>query len=52
MQLDQESQDRLITWADLNAPYHGSWSEGGANKQILARRMELRKQYANIDYNP
>ena len=52
VQLDAESWDRLIAWADLNAPFHGTWSEGGANQDILARRMELRKQYANIDFNP
>ena len=52
VKLDEEAWERLITWADLNAPYKGSWTEAGANKQILERRMELRKLYANDDYNP
>jgi formylglycine-generating enzyme required for sulfatase activity len=52
VKLDQEAWDRLTAWADLNAPFHGSWSDAGANKHILARRMELRERYANITYNP
>ena len=52
VKLDREAWDRLTTWADLNAPFHGSWSEAGANQQILARRMELRAKYANDGYNP
>jgi len=52
VKLDQESWDRLVTWSDLNAPFKGSWTEAGANRQILKRRMELRKLYANDDYNP
>ena len=27
VQLDAEAWDRLITWIDLNAPYHGTWTE-------------------------
>jgi formylglycine-generating enzyme required for sulfatase activity len=52
VKLDREAWDRLTTWADLNAPFHGSWSEAGANQQILARRLELRAKYANDGYNP
>jgi len=52
VKLDQEAWDRLIAWADLNAPFRGSWTEAGANKDILERRMELRRLYANDDYNP
>lgn len=52
VQLDREAWDRLLTWIDLNAPYHGSWSEAGANKEILARRKELRKEYAGDTYDP
>jgi formylglycine-generating enzyme required for sulfatase activity len=52
VKLDAEAWDRLITWADLNAPFHGSWTEAGANQHVLARRLELRKLYAFDDYNP
>ena len=27
VQLDAEAWDRLVTWIDLNAPCHGTWSE-------------------------
>ena len=43
---------RLFTWIDLNAPFHGTWTEAGAKPEILARRLELRKIYAFDDYNP
>ncbi len=50
--LDQEAWDRLITWIDINAPYHGTWAEAGAKKDILDRRMEMREKYAGDDFNP
>ncbi len=31
VQLDRESWDRLITWIDLNTPYHGTWAEIGSD---------------------
>jgi len=52
VKLDAEAWDRIITWIDLNAPRHGTWTEAGANKTILARRLELRKIYASVDTNP
>ncbi len=52
VQMDDEAWDRLITWIDLNAPFHGTWTEAGADKTVLARRLELRKEYANVDFNP
>ena len=27
VQLDAEAWDRLITWIDLNAPFHGNWTD-------------------------
>jgi hypothetical protein len=27
VKLDNESFERLVTWADLNAPFHGTWGE-------------------------
>jgi len=52
VKLDEEAWDRLIAWIDLNAPFHGTWSEAGANQQILKRRLELRARYAGDTYNP
>ena len=52
VQLDDEGWGRLITWIDLNVPFHGTWTEQGANKAIIQRRLELKKQYANVDFNP
>ena len=53
VQLDKEAWDRLITWIDLNAPYHGTWHEEikDPGKQ-RERRRELRKRYAGIDEDP
>ncbi len=55
-----EAWDRLITWIDLNAPFHGSWQEVVAsNPAKLAaarhgaqRRRELHRQHAGIDEDP
>jgi len=52
VKLDAEGWDRLYTWIDLNAPWYGTWTEAGANPETLARRLELRKMYANVDTNP
>ncbi len=50
--LDTEALDRIITWCDLNVPFHGTWSEAGGRKNVIDRRLELRKKYANVDFNP
>ena len=52
VKLDAEAWDRLITWMDLNAPWHGTWTEAGANRTILKRRLELRKIYASVTSDP
>ncbi len=53
VELDAEAWDRLITWIDLNCPYHGTWGEElaqpGTQRQ---RRRELLKLYANLDDDP
>ncbi|MFU8893905.1 MAG: SUMF1/EgtB/PvdO family nonheme iron enzyme [Luteolibacter sp.] len=49
VELDRESFDRLVTWADLNAPFHGTWTEISGNASVadqIARANELRKRYA------
>ncbi|HUW61875.1 MAG TPA: SUMF1/EgtB/PvdO family nonheme iron enzyme [Candidatus Bathyarchaeia archaeon] len=49
--LDPESWDRINTWIDLNAPFHGTWSEIGGESvaKTAERRRELMKKYANLD---
>ena len=52
VELDGEAWDRLVTWIDLNAPYHGTWIEimgEKAVKPIADRSRQLRKKYANVD---
>jgi len=53
VRLDEESWDRLVTWIDLNCPYHGTWGEGIATPgRQRDRRRELLKRYANVDDDP
>lgn len=54
VKVDDESWDRLITWIDLNAPYHGTWSEIVGKERvepIVARRTELERQYGGSMLN-
>lgn len=53
VKLDEEGWDRLITWIDFNAPYHGRWSTivGNSVKGKEKHRAKLRKLYANVDEN-
>ncbi|MFO7774611.1 MAG: SUMF1/EgtB/PvdO family nonheme iron enzyme, partial [Candidatus Hydrogenedentota bacterium] len=52
VELDQESWERLVTWFDLNAPFHGTWGEivDADQEQSMLRYMEraneLRERYA------
>ena len=53
VQLDPEAWDRLVTWIDLNCPFHGTWGEQIANPgSQRERRRELLKRYANLDDDP
>ncbi len=48
VRLDKVSFERLVTWADLNAPFHGTWGEvlgSGPVAAKLARANELRRPY-------
>jgi formylglycine-generating enzyme required for sulfatase activity len=49
VKLDTEAWDRLITWIDLNAPCHGTWSEvtrlPGNQRE---RRLALRRLYDGV----
>ncbi|MBI3853936.1 MAG: SUMF1/EgtB/PvdO family nonheme iron enzyme [Verrucomicrobia bacterium] len=50
VQLDAEAWDRLVTWIDLNTPYHGTWGEEIASPgKQRERRRDLLKRYANLD---
>lgn len=58
--LSKEAWDRLITWIDLNAPFHGAWRDVvAANPTKLnaalrgaERRRQLHSAYAGIDEDP
>ncbi|MBP88053.1 MAG: hypothetical protein CMJ64_15235 [Planctomycetaceae bacterium] len=55
VQLDTEAWDRLITWIDLNVPFHGTWHEAQGKDRVGdqdSRRRELRKLYAGLDEDP
>jgi len=52
VKLDDESMRQLITWADLNVPYHATWTEfrnDPMTKELAARTIEYKKKYSNID---
>ena len=51
--LNEEAWDRLVTWIDFNAPYHGRWSTivGKGAKAKEAVRARLRDLYANVNEN-
>jgi len=53
--LDREAWDRLITWIDLNAPYHGRWSEIVGPEKVAAlnkRALAMRRRYTGMDDDP
>ena len=55
VQLEPEAWDRLITWIDLNTPYHGTWHEIiGMNRVANQRdrRRAMDKLYAGLDEDP
>ncbi|MFV1966729.1 MAG: SUMF1/EgtB/PvdO family nonheme iron enzyme, partial [Pirellulaceae bacterium] len=53
VQLDAEAWDRLVTWIDLNVPYHGNWGEYHIGQPGAAeRRREYAKLFANLDEDP
>lgn len=53
VELDDEAWDRLVTWIDFNAPYHGRWSTivGNSAKTKEDQRARLRTLYGNVDEN-
>jgi formylglycine-generating enzyme required for sulfatase activity len=54
VKLSDEAMDRLITWMDFNAPYHGRWqtiagSESAVSKEAV--REKRRAMYASVYEN-
>ncbi|MCL5098409.1 MAG: SUMF1/EgtB/PvdO family nonheme iron enzyme [Candidatus Omnitrophica bacterium] len=52
VRLDAEAWDRIITWIDLNAPFHGTWTEVAGKDRVQGyaqRRRELLQRYAGQD---
>jgi formylglycine-generating enzyme required for sulfatase activity len=51
VKLTAEEWDRIVTWVDLNAPYHGDWGTIAGNNAVTRekRRAEMRKVYAGVD---
>ena len=53
VELDPEAWDRLITWIDLNCPFHGTRHEDLVDPDRQRhRRRELLKLYAQVDDDP
>ena len=55
VKLDREGYDRLVTWIDLNTPYHGTWNEIVGMAKVANqrdRRREMNRRYAGIDEDP
>jgi formylglycine-generating enzyme required for sulfatase activity len=53
--LDAEGWDRLITWIDLGAPAHGTWTDiCGADRVAhqAKRRAELRRRHTGMTDDP
>ena len=54
VKLDAREWRPLLTWIDLNAPYHGTWTEivGTAARAQSERRRAMSRLYAGIDVDP
>ncbi len=55
VRLDAEAWDRLITWIDLNCPFHGTWTEIAGPQRVgppAQRRRELARRYAGLEVDP
>ena len=53
VRLDADAWDSLVTWIDLNSPFHGTWADVAPVArervtQVNPRRIELSKLYAGI----
>ncbi|MCL2622665.1 MAG: SUMF1/EgtB/PvdO family nonheme iron enzyme [Planctomycetaceae bacterium] len=51
VELDPDSWNRLLTWIDMNTPYHGNWTDantGTSLNHIAQRRVELTELYGAV----
>jgi formylglycine-generating enzyme required for sulfatase activity len=52
VELDKESLDRIITWIDLNAPFHGRWTDVAGKERVkpwARKRLALALLYGGPD---
>ncbi len=53
LQMDADAWDRILTWIDMNAPYHGTWNEFVGEPKYVEKwnrhRKDLLALYANFD---
>jgi formylglycine-generating enzyme required for sulfatase activity len=53
VEMDDESYQQLITWVDLNVPYHATWLEerkgDEATSEWAEKTVQSKKQFACID---
>lgn len=53
LQMDADAWDRIITWIDMNAPFHGTWNEFVGEPKYVEKwnrhRKDLLALYANFD---
>ena len=49
--LDPAEWDAIVTWIDLNTPFHGDWAAIAGDPAVACetRRAELRRTYGNVD---
>lgn len=55
LELDPEAWDRLVTWIDLGAPAHGTWTDICGVERVAhqaQRRTELRRRYTGMEDDP
>jgi formylglycine-generating enzyme required for sulfatase activity len=53
--LDAEAWDRLVTWIDLNAPAHGTWTDICGTNRVqhqAERRHAMRLKFTGMDEDP
>ncbi|MCL2120248.1 MAG: SUMF1/EgtB/PvdO family nonheme iron enzyme, partial [Planctomycetaceae bacterium] len=51
VELDPDSWNRLITWIDMNTPFHGNWADANKGSQlnhIAQRRVDLTELYGAV----
>ena len=55
VRLDAKAWDRLVTWIDLGAPAHGTWTAICGPDRVRhqwQRRREMRKRYTGMEDDP